>query len=144
MNMFYPGNRGAMCARDAPHAHGHVHVPRRRTPIRLHARRCYAAATGEERWRLDLPISGDLASADIDGDGIREFIAGGSALYAIKGDREAGRVAWSLEFDHPTSSPVVADLDGDGQSEILVVTADGYLCAIGDAGQMDCAGTRRH
>ena len=106
--------------------------------------RCYAAATGEERWRLDLPISGDLASADIDGDGIREFIAGGSALYAIKGDREAGRVAWSLEFDHPTSSPVVADLDGDGQSEILVVTADGYLCAIGDAGQMDCAGTRRH
>ena len=99
--------------------------------------RCYRAADGVERWRVDIPAGTDVCTADIDGDGTSEFVLSGQELYAVKGEGESGRVIWSLKLSRRTGAPVIADVDSDGESEILVVTADGYLCAVGDASKME-------
>ncbi len=92
--------------------------------------RCYDAKTGRVKWTLEVDIKGDIVTADIDGDGVSEFIGAGSRIYAIKGESEGGKVLWSLDLDRSLSAPVVADVDGDRLAEVLVVTADGYLCAV--------------
>ena len=98
--------------------------------------RCYTAATGQQRWSLDLAITGDIATADIDGDGVSEFIASaGSRICAIKGVGDQGKVAWSLDLGSSLSAPIIADIDGDGRVEVLVTTAEGYLCAIDQRGE---------
>ena len=37
------------------------------------------------------------------------------------------RVLWKLHFPASVGMPVIADIDGDGTSDILVTTGDGYL-----------------
>lgn len=93
--------------------------------------RCYAAATGMLKWSESLVVDKDIASADIDGDGVGEFIVAGACVSALKGREDRAEVLWSLDVGAAASAPVIADIDGDGRVEVLVVTGDGFLCAIG-------------
>ena len=95
--------------------------------------RCYDAATGELKWQLPEPgTQTDVVAADIDDDGMDEFILGvGNKLMAIKGEKDTGSVLWTLDLGSLATAPIVADINGDGLAEILVGTADGHLNIIG-------------
>ncbi len=87
--------------------------------------RCYDAATGRMKWELTgIKQTTDVVTADIDGDGRPEFLAGLAAFKPI--DQTHGRVLW--EVDVPAAhSPVIADVDGDGICEIVLGCTDGKI-----------------
>jgi len=93
--------------------------------------RCYEAATGKLKWELK-PVRQwtDVVTADVDGDGAPEFLAGGGALGAIKAaNGQSGQVLWEATCPAAVYSPVVADVDGDGLGEIIVGCSDGKVRA---------------
>ena len=82
-----------------------------------------AQAAGAELGQLtDIAVSPSLS-----GDATPTALIGSSDgnLYAI--DPCAAALRWSHAFDAPLSSPILADTDGDGNDDILVSAADGYL-----------------
>jgi hypothetical protein len=99
---------------------------------------------GKSLWTIQLPGDvGDLAAADLDGDGAEELLVGcvDGQLYAIKQSMGQAMILWRLALGAPVGSPVLADLDGDGTAEILVATADGRLhCLSGTASAAKTAG----
>jgi hypothetical protein len=65
----------------------------------------------------------------VDGDGQLEFVFGTShgQLIAL-GERDGKpRVAWKADLGSRVGTPVIADIDGDGFSEILAPCGDGRL-----------------
>jgi hypothetical protein len=51
-------------------------------------------------------------------------------LYAIDACAPALSVLWAMDFDAPVGEAVFADTDGDGEDEIVVEAADGFLYGI--------------
>ncbi|MDF2670096.1 MAG: C-terminal target protein, partial [Paenibacillus sp.] len=95
------------------------------------------------QWTYDMkPLFGDnvmvynITSADIDGDGLAEFIATTNTGYVIAFNGEDnpvdGRIAWSIQVGTGTDlqMPSIGDIDNDGYSEIIVPASDGYLHVI--------------
>jgi hypothetical protein len=83
-----------------------------------------AEAAGAELGQLtDVAVSPDLGGAD----GVPTALIGSSDgfLYAL--DPCSITLRWSHDFDAPVSSPILADTDGDGNDDILISAADGYL-----------------
>ncbi len=72
----------------------------------------------------------NIASGDIDGDGLEEFVVGSPDGYLYVVNSEDGSLAWSYLFDYAVGNPILADVDNDGLIEIVVGVADGYLYAI--------------
>ena len=74
----------------------------------------------------------DLIVSDIDGDGRPEFVFGTSHgfLYALADAGERARVVWKAHLPASVGTPVLADVDNDGTSEILVGLGDGRLCLL--------------
>ena len=108
------------------------------------------AATGNVLWQIPLPgrphapVGGAYSdtptlsvSADIDNDGrVESVFAIASTLYAVGADPggTSGSIEWSLTPDGGfLGSPVIADGDGDGQAEIIVVSTSGNVYGIGTA-----------
>jgi outer membrane protein assembly factor BamB len=98
--------------------------------------RCYDAATGKIKWRLPMPASGDAAgtaSADINSDGRDEalFTLGGT-LYCVGTPQPggAGALLWQLDLPATLGPPTIADADGDGLAEIILVGADGSVYGV--------------
>ena len=98
--------------------------------------RCYDAASGRVKWRRTMPAEGVVVgpvSADLDGDGRDEALyAVGRRLYCIGVGEEAhgGRIKWQIGLPAEVGPPVIADVDGDGTAEILVVGHDGYVYCV--------------
>ncbi len=82
--------------------------------------------------RTDCPGSklSNIASGDIDGDGLEEFVVGSPDGYLYVVNTEDGSLAWSYLFDYAVGNPILADVDNDGKIEVVVGVADGYLYAI--------------
>ena len=77
----------------------------------------------------------DLVSADLDGDGLDEFVFGaGSRIICIEWAVEAMAVAWSLPLPAGVSDPALADANGDGHLDLVVCTTDGYVRAFAGGG----------
>lgn len=90
--------------------------------------RCYDATTGALKWELKTPgCSSDTITADVDGDGLPEFILTGTTVTAIKAvGVNAGMVLWEVALPS-YDSPLVADLDGDGYGEIILTSSAGAV-----------------
>ncbi len=91
----------------------------------------YDARTGAVRWTLTLPgVPGPGVSGDLDGDGRDEALyAVGNTLYCIgtTPDGRAGRIEWSRSFSSAIGMPILADVTGQGQLQIVVVAQDGHI-----------------
>jgi len=94
---------------------------------------CLGLASGKPEWEMPLPSreATDFASGDVDGDGLAEYVfACDRTLYAVSGRGGKPHTMWSLRLPARCGPPILADADGDGRSEILLVTDDGYLHCI--------------
>lgn len=92
---------------------------------------CRDLTSGDLRWTLDVP-NGDFgrwyATCDINNDGTDELLfCTESKLYAINEANGEGNIVWSINIPAPCSGPVIADIDGDGFTEIVLSCDNGYL-----------------
>ena len=98
--------------------------------------RCLDAATGAEKWQWPLPGNArtPVYSADIDGNGRDEFLfAVEQTLYAV-GDRDdAPHLTWQLDLPTRPGDLTLADVDGDGEIEILFIGEDSVLYCLDSA-----------
>jgi len=95
---------------------------------------CLAAATGEVKWTYDpgVAMSG-VVTADVDGDGLSEFLFGTAdgRLIALRGGADdKRRVVFSVQLPAALGTPIVCDPIGWGRMHILVGCADGNLYAL--------------
>ncbi len=94
---------------------------------------CVEVATGKLRWSFPLESTASgVSSCDINGDGEPEFIFGTThgELYALADAGNRARVVWKATLPASVGAPVIADVDNDGASEILVSLGDGRLCLL--------------
>ena len=71
---------------------------------------------------------------DINGDGRDEAIfVCGSKIYVAGADagNRSGKILWSVDLGTRLDTPILADAEGNGQLEIVVVGANGYVYGIG-------------
>jgi hypothetical protein len=124
---------------------GHPSAPGVDTQSRFHA---YEAATGALRWSVNLPgrahapVGGAYSdtptlsvSGDVDNDGrVESIFAIGSTLYVIGANPggASGQIEWTFTPDNGfLGSPILADGNGDGQAEIIVVSTSGRIYGLG-------------
>lgn len=108
----------------------------------------YDAATGAKQWDRVyaqgqafapgaapgiVSSAGLIGLADLTGGGVPAvvFRTSEGRLYAVAA--ADGAVQWSLDFGGGLGDPIAADVDGDGEVEILLTTSDGFLNAIDTA-----------
>ncbi|MHB0955890.1 MAG: hypothetical protein ACYC0X_05855 [Pirellulaceae bacterium] len=92
---------------------------------------------GRVLWALEAPrpTCPRTASTNIDGRGGDELLyVAGQQLVAITGDRQAGRILWTWTGTAPLSMPAIADVDGDGAAEIIVLDAQGVVQCLDHVG----------
>ncbi len=79
------------------------------------------------------PASSGIITGDIDGDGEPEALLGGQdgSLLAIRDGGHRGQVVWRKQFDAPVGTPLLADLNGDSRSEVVVSVSDGNVYVLG-------------
>ena len=100
-------------------------------------------ANGSQQWVRDLGANGHIswnfvpAVADVDADGHTEVVAVSNyentlniSLAVLSGNN--GNVEWSLEV--PPACPVIANVDGDAELEILLSATDSTYCRRGSNG----------
>lgn len=91
---------------------------------------CVNAGDGSVRWELPIEATcSDAVSCDIDGDGLQEFVFGTShaELLAVRDDNGAPKTVWTSKLTGAAGAPIVADISGDGKSDVVVPSADGYV-----------------
>jgi hypothetical protein len=89
--------------------------------------RCYDATNGNLKWELKgIQQTTEVVTADVDGDGRPEFLAGLAAFKAL--GPSSGKLLWEADAS-AAHAPVVADLDADGVCEIILGTTDGAVRA---------------
>ncbi len=94
---------------------------------------CLDVATGKERWTFPLnSTASDVAACDINGDGAQEFVFGTTHgdLYALADAGDSAKLVWKTRLPASVGASVIADVDNDGASEILVSLGDGRLCLL--------------
>ena len=94
---------------------------------------CVDVMSGKQRWEFDLEGSSSAISVcDINGDGQPEFVLGTSHgdLFALADAGDHGKLVWKAHFPSSVGTPILADVDNDGASEIMVGLGDGRLCLL--------------
>jgi outer membrane protein assembly factor BamB len=87
-------------------------------------------ATGSERYRIAIgAIGSDVLAVDCNGDGRDEFVFGTNdgRLIVVGFRHGVAEVLEEHRLPASAGSPIAADLDGDGVSEIYIVSAEGNL-----------------
>jgi hypothetical protein len=107
------------------------------------------SSDGVEKRRIVIPV-GDgnwgvhAALADLDGDGFPEIVVHGAKLYVLKGDGSnlAGWPQQTGGYGPGYSAPVIGDVDGDGDPDVLAMTHP-YNVSIWDRHGVPLAGFTR-
>ena len=71
---------------------------------------------------------GHFASGDIDSDGRDEFLypLGSNEIIALDNDVPS-HILWRARLAAEPGTPILADIDGDELTEIIVCTSDGHV-----------------
>jgi len=97
--------------------------------------RVFDAQTGQLRWAKCLGDNCEaIAVADLDGDEIRDVIAGSASLY-VSAYSAKGKRRWYRTVSDSVTALTAGDLDGDGSPEIVVGSADGALTVLDAKGK---------
>lgn len=81
---------------------------------------CALDKNGNVLWNKPSSAAGGCAVADLNNDGKAEIISASGKIYTSTGDQ------WIKLYDYqPEYPPVVADLDGDGELEVLTIRETG-------------------
>ncbi len=108
---------------------------------------CINVADGTSRWEYNAHASiAETCTMDVDGDGRLEFILATShgGLIALGDDNGCPHVVWMADLpagagyaSYPAAqfSPIAADMNADGKSEIIVPCHDGYVYVLGKSGE---------
>lgn len=94
---------------------------------------CLDALTGETKWEFPLKSGiSPVITADVDGDGLPEFIFGTTDghLIALRGGNTVRRVAFDVKLPAAVGAPIICDLFNQGKMQILVGCGDGKLYCI--------------
>ena len=108
---------------------------------------CLNASDGGLRWDLDMQATcAEICAMDVDNDGRQEFVVATShnRLYAIGDDNGTPRRVWEVEIPSGASlpghiypaglgAPILADVNKDQKSEIVLPLADGYVYVLGSS-----------
>jgi hypothetical protein len=91
---------------------------------------CRDLFSGEVEWEVELPgpPNSPIYSADVDGDGKGEFLAGNYCIGT--NEQGVGELRWQAPV--PIGWCAIADFDGDGQGEIACPTAGRAVILHGD------------
>jgi outer membrane protein assembly factor BamB len=92
---------------------------------------CLDGRDGRELWAFKIPRKVSLshcAAADLDSDGKPEFVFGTNTGDLIIVNGEDGSLAKSVHLGYPVGEPIVADVNGDGEAEVLVVSNGTLYC----------------
>ena len=98
------------------------------------------AATEELTSTYGTGIASTIAIGDLNGDGVVELVAPGinGRLYIYRGDGadtgDGTPVLWSTDLAGPVTEPALADLNGDGNAEIVVTGVNGTFAFTHDGG----------
>jgi len=94
--------------------------------------RCVDPRTGKVLWKIEGGTSSNCVSCDVDGDGKEEFLyADGKSVKAVRD----GRVTWEIALPVGVTQLAVADVDGDGASEVLASADNGKMYCINDSSE---------
>jgi len=96
--------------------------------------RCFEARTGRTRWQLAMPTAiSSITTGDVDGDGQPDFVLSGydGRLLVVSDGGKRAKPLWSLQFDAPAGPALLADLNRDGRSELVVSVGDGNIYVLG-------------
>ncbi len=91
---------------------------------------------GDPVWDYTLPQSNDFfthcpVTADLDADMAPDLLAGTRSTY-VMAFSSRGQILWKFKTDDElSSSPAVADLQGDGYADVVLASRDGCLYVIG-------------
>ena len=105
--------------------------------------RAYDGASGAEEWTRSLSNGRILTVADADGNGTAELYVGrfGGEILAL--NAETGATEWSTSIsssdDTIVPPPVLGDVIGDGQSEVIAVTETGSVVVLDAASGAELA-----
>ncbi len=97
---------------------------------------CRDAATGELKWAFPMPDEPLTfpAVADINGDGRDECVfTQGKEVWAVglsPTDATQGAVLWKLELPARAGPVAIADVDGSGEAQVVVMADDGTVYGI--------------
>ena len=83
-------------------------------------------STGQVLWSLTAPppTCPRVASANVDSRAGDELLyVAGTDLVVVTGDRQSGRILWTWRGPATLSAPAIADVDDDGECEIVVQDA---------------------
>jgi len=101
---------------------------------------CLAGDSGRKLWDYAMPRKANwgtttIAAADINQDGLLEFVSGDKLGNLVCLD-EKGSQLWKINLkERIKTAPALADLDGDGQCEILVGTKATPLVCLSSQGK---------
>lgn len=95
---------------------------------------CYDGKTGEVKWQVEglqphgSMSGGHFTSGDIDSDGRDEFLypLGSNEIIALDNDVPS-HILWRARLAAEPGTPILADIDGDELTEIIVCTSDGHV-----------------
>lgn len=76
------------------------------------------------------------AVADLDGDGTMEVIAGLYTLYILNGEDGSIQTSYAVSGDRVSPGVVVADIDNNGDLEIVFTRREGYLYVLDHSGNL--------